>query len=227
MSKKLSFSPFDYQEIRELFSQLLNSLLDESGRGAVLISTAHVEDYLSKMIEELLPKNDRNYTNKLLKYPGHLSSFSSKIELAFAFRLISENLYNSLNALRKIRNDAAHSPDSFSLVDLREKMNNVYNLGPFIPNHVRNESLKIMMEIKLKGLVKLFEDYQLSNEEKAKEITKIKTDSEMRKKLEEQLPHWELVYGISFICGLLIWEKEKTIKVLDQNKTWSQISKCL
>lgn len=59
MTKK-SFSPFDYPEVQELFSHLFDKLLTESGRGAILISTAYVEDHLTKLIEDILPSSEKN-----------------------------------------------------------------------------------------------------------------------------------------------------------------------
>jgi hypothetical protein len=45
-----TFSPFDYPEIHELFSDLFKELFNESGRGAILISTTYVEQHLTKLI---------------------------------------------------------------------------------------------------------------------------------------------------------------------------------
>src|SRR5690606_26151882 len=98
---------FDYPEFNETFNKLFDKLLNESGRGALLIGTSYVEEHLEKFILRVLPNNQKNYTSRLLNYPGPLSSFSAKLELSFAFRLIPEDTYTALNNLRKFRNEAA------------------------------------------------------------------------------------------------------------------------
>lgn len=49
------FNPLQYPEIKELLNELYDKLLSESGRGAVLIGTAYVDDHLTKFIASLLP----------------------------------------------------------------------------------------------------------------------------------------------------------------------------
>lgn len=150
--------PFDHAEIKHLTGILLNNIFDESGRGAILIATSHVEDHLTKLIEVTLPKGiSNNHKNKLLKYPGPLSSFSAKIELAYVFRLINKNLYDSLNSLRKIRNDAAHNPSKFELHELNERLKSVYNLGDGVSNFIKKISTEMIIRKKnalLKNILK-------------------------------------------------------------------------
>lgn len=88
MSKKIPL--FEYPEFNDTFNELFDKLLNETGRGAVLIGTAYVEENLGKFILKILPKKDKKYVSRLFIYPGPLSSFSAKIELTYAFRLISE-----------------------------------------------------------------------------------------------------------------------------------------
>lgn len=85
----------DKPEIKELYFELLNSLLEESGRGALLVATAHVDDQLIKLIEAVLPPDSsKTFKKGLLYNHGPLSTLSSKIEVCYAFRLIDKRLYN-------------------------------------------------------------------------------------------------------------------------------------
>ncbi|MEP5944878.1 MAG: hypothetical protein ABJ356_09975, partial [Balneola sp.] len=97
--KKNNFSPFDYEEIRSLRIKLIKEAFNESNRGFLLVGTAYVEEQLTKLIDDFLPNQSKSYRKKLFEYPGQLSSLSSKIELAYCFRIIGEKLYNSLNIL--------------------------------------------------------------------------------------------------------------------------------
>ena len=217
------FSPFEYPEVKITYIELVDKLLKESGRGAVIIGTTFVEGHLTKFIEDILPQKGNKYRKRLLLYPGPLSSFSAKIELAFAFRLIDEKLYDSLNTLREMRNNAAHSSTSFELTELRDKLNKVFDFGPDMPAHVRSQAMKIMMERKLESVNNIFVKYKLTSAEKRDRINKFFEDKELMETLENQIPHWELIFGLSFICGVLSYQKEKTLQVLDENRTWSNL----
>ena len=187
--------PFDYPEIKKLFSHLLDSLLEESGRGAVLIGTTHVDDYLLKLISDSLPNQENGFKNRLLNYPGPLSSFSARIELAFAFRLIHRNLYDALNALRKVRNDAAHSSASFSLTEFQDRMTKVYQLGPGFPDFIRTEARRMLVTTKVEMVKKLFDENDIPEELREQHIKRFSSDESILKSLEEQAPQWEPMCG--------------------------------
>ncbi|HKR06438.1 MAG TPA: hypothetical protein VJY62_17525, partial [Bacteroidia bacterium] len=199
MSNK-EFLPFEYPEIKGLFGELFDKLLSESDRGAILIGQAYVEDFLTKFIEDVLPDKGKKYKTKLLEYPGPLSSFSAKIELAFAFRLINENLYGALTELRKIRNDAAHKSISFLLTDLKDRLNKVYNLGDGVTGFIREISIKWMMEMKFESLKSIFDKFEVPEEKRKERVLELLGDKKILHALEKQLPHWELILGLCLLC---------------------------
>lgn len=217
-------SPFEYPDIKEIFSHLFDTLLDESERGAIIIGTTKVEEQLEKYIRKILPNDSKTYTEKLLDYPGVLSSFSSKIELAYAFRLIGENLYTSLNALRKIRNEAAHSSNSFSISEIRGRFEEALDLGPSIAIFIRNQAMRMMMEVKIENIKRIFDEHNLTDEQKKEQWENLVEDKELMESVEKQIPLWELIYGLSLICGIIKHAEEATIKLLNDSKTWSNLS---
>lgn len=218
-------SPFEYPEVKEIFSHLFDTLLNESERGSIIIGTTKVEEQLEKYIRKILPNDSKTYTKKLLDYPGVLSSFSSKIELAYAFRLIDKNLYTSLNALRKIRNEAAHSSNSFSISEIRGRFEEVFNLGPSIAIFIRNQAMKMMMELKIENIKRIFDEHNLTDEQKREQWKSFVENKELMDSVEKQIPSWELIYGLSLICGIIKHEEEETIKLLNYSKTWSDLSR--
>lgn len=219
-----SFGFTDYPEIVDLYSSLLDKVLNESARGAVLIITADIEDYLSSLIEVAFPqKMTKKQKEKLLTYPGHLSSFSAKIELAYAFRIIDKTLYDSLNSLRKIRNDAAHSNINFDFQDLEDKMNNIYDLGPNIPSHFRNVAIQLMLKYKFDNIKEGFEKDNIDIERQREIIQHIISNKETIHKLEQQSKHWQLIIGTCFICTILLRYKQNLLKLTERYTTWSMI----
>lgn len=214
-----------HPEIREIFKHLFDTLLNESERGAIIIGTAKVEEQLSKFIEKILPNDSKKYKKKLLEYPGVLSSFSAKIELAYAFRLISENLYTSLNSLRKIRNEAAHSSNSFSIAEVRTRFEEIFDLGPSMPIFIRNQAMKFMVELKLENIERAFDEHNLTDEEKREQLKSLVENKKLMDSVEKQVPRWELIYGLSLICGIIKHEEEETIKLLGNSKTWNSLNR--
>ena len=99
----------------ELSVDFLILITNESPRGGILVGAAKVEDELKDLIEAILPRDSNKYLKKQFDYPGLLSSFSAKIETLYAFRFIDERMHKSLNAIRSVRNVAAHSKETFNI----------------------------------------------------------------------------------------------------------------
>lgn len=224
MKKKVNktYTPFDDPEIVSLFYALLQELLNESARGAILIGATHVDDALTAYIKAVLPVKTKKYQDKLLAYPGPLSSFSSKMELLYVFRYLNESTYNSLTALRKVRNNAAHSSGDFSIAEHSKQFEAIFQfLSPSV--FVRNEALRMMVDFKFKGLHNVFDEHQLSLEERQKIVQSILDNKEDLKKLEEEeLPHWQLVFGLTLLCGIIKHQQEDVVAELEQRGTWLQ-----
>lgn len=219
-----TISLFENPKTEEVFLELFDRLLEESERGAVLIGTSYVETQLGQLVECVFPKNSKIYKDKLLKYPGALSSFSAKIELSYAFRLITENIYNSLNALRKIRNDAAHSSENFSLRDIEDSFNEIFNFGEGFRTMIHNTSAKMMVSSKLETVKKKLIDNNNTEEKAIELILERLQDKEVLEGFENQLPRWKLVYGLTILCGLLQHYIDETILSVKGINTWSQVA---
>lgn len=215
---------FEHPKIKELFNVLLENLLEESGRGAILIATAHADDFLTELIKTTLPNElSKKERERLLNYPGHLSSFSAKIELAYAFRLISKTLRDSLNALRKVRNDAAHSSLPFDLFELQQKMESVYDLGNNSPIVIRNTATRMLVTMKIGKIKESFKNAGYSDEQTNKALENLSNDKERMDIINKQIPHWELIYGICLICGMIINSTEQISKVKTGISTWDDL----
>lgn len=217
-------SLFNLPEIDEIFVHFKDTLLDESERGAILIGTEKVDEQLSKLIERILPRKSRKYKEKLLKYPGVLSSFSAKIELAYAFRLISEELRISLNNLRKIRNEAAHSSNSFSIADYRKGFEEIFTVV-LTPLQLQNMALSLMFNPDFGDIHSAQRFENMTEEEKREEVNRMIEDTGFIGDVEKQIPRWELMFGLSMICVIIKREEDKILELLGKSKTWSELNK--
>ena len=86
-------------EIRELSTK--------SQAGTVLVSAAVVEDHLQKLLLTKMRTLSNNKAKRI--FNGPLRSFAAKIDVAYAFELIDDELYDDLTVIRDIRNEFAHS----------------------------------------------------------------------------------------------------------------------
>jgi hypothetical protein len=107
----------NHPEVRAIFDSV-EDLLAESDRGAILLCAEYVSDQLRDLFDNVAPavfaKKDRN---RLLEFPGVLSSFSARHTVAGMCGLISPHLHEAIHHLRKLRNMAAHQRVKFALWD--------------------------------------------------------------------------------------------------------------
>ena len=91
-------------------------MLEERGRGAVLVGVARVDAALEHLLQAVLaPATAKNDGLFLPDRP--LGSIGAKVALASRLGLIDHGVERALNALRKLRNAFAHSAESASLAD--------------------------------------------------------------------------------------------------------------
>lgn len=101
----------DYQRggsFRENYDEVIDVLLDESDRGALILVGGILEDVLAERIIATLP-NGRRHRENLLRQGGVLSSFQSKMIFGQALGVLDEATTNSLDIIRMLRNACAHS----------------------------------------------------------------------------------------------------------------------
>ncbi len=89
-------------------------MIAEKGRGAILVGAARVDTALEFLLKSVMtpgaPKNDN-----LFKSERPLGTFSAKIALAARLSLIEKPVENAIQAIRKLRNEFAHSFDDISI----------------------------------------------------------------------------------------------------------------
>lgn len=91
------------------------SMLQEKGRGAVLVGVARVDTALESLLKAAMAPPS---TRETLLHPDRpLGSFGARIALAQRLGLIDPSAERALNALRRVRNAFAHSTSEVSLHD--------------------------------------------------------------------------------------------------------------
>lgn len=95
------------------------ALEKESDRGLVLIIASELDELLKNLHLKRISSNtsgNRKLAKALVSSPfAPVSSFAGRIQVAYAYGLIDKDIFDSLEALRALRNYAAHSSGTFSL----------------------------------------------------------------------------------------------------------------
>ncbi len=88
-------------------------LIDESDRGAVIVGAAILESDLENLLRPIFNSNrvPKKHLVRMFDVNGPLSSFSAKVLICRGFGLISEEIFSDLEAIRKLRNQFAHTAD--------------------------------------------------------------------------------------------------------------------
>lgn len=94
--------------------QLQQELSASNDRSLMIVACAILEDTLRDLVKIHLIESPTK-EDVLFGRNGSVSNFSSVIDFAYRIQIIDKNIWTVLHALRKIRNDCAHSTDEIIL----------------------------------------------------------------------------------------------------------------
>ena len=77
--------------------------------GVVIAATAILANQLERSLKRAMRPMSKGMYERLFGAFRPLSTFSSKIAMAYALSIINKDVYNELEKIRKIRNEFAHS----------------------------------------------------------------------------------------------------------------------
>ncbi len=101
----------------ERIAAYFHTLLKESDRGCVLLSTSRMDEFLADLHATYIRSTAQvspRFLRELFGSHGPLSTFSAKVDLAFAYGLISRADQEDLHRIRAFRNAAARTTAGFS-----------------------------------------------------------------------------------------------------------------
>ena len=97
--------------------EYLKRLFNESDRGFVILTASRLEDVIEKLHRTHIGCSagaTEKFMNSLFTVHAPISTFSAKMKLGFAYGLISQDEFRDLEALRDLRNKAAHNIEEFA-----------------------------------------------------------------------------------------------------------------
>lgn len=106
----------DQLQIAQAARTISLQMLDERGRGAVLVGVARVDVALERLLQAvLLPAPGP--TDSFFQPDRPLGSFGARITLAARMGLVDQPVEQALQTLRRVRNGFAHSTTTATLAD--------------------------------------------------------------------------------------------------------------
>ena len=118
---KLGLSP---QDVKPFFAELTTG----SDRAAALVATSYLDAEMADTLEAVLHFETKEEVNNLLRNPNApLSTFSARIKMLKALRIVDSDVFGVLETLRAIRNEFAHSfvPMAFETPEVTELCSNL------------------------------------------------------------------------------------------------------
>jgi len=93
------------------FTALCKLIVSEQERFVPVIACAYGDDLLKAMYQREIPLSVPGGRGEMLSGLGPLSALAQRIQVAYAFSWLSEDILEELNHLRKLRNDISHRWD--------------------------------------------------------------------------------------------------------------------
>ena len=103
----------------EQLSRIHELIVTEDPRFLAVIVSAFLDEHLDQMYRREIAKNIPGGRATLFSGFGPLSRYAQRIQVAFAFGWLSEDLLAEADKLRKLRNEVSHNWD---IGDLRQKL---------------------------------------------------------------------------------------------------------
>lgn len=116
-AQKIDETGFDSEPL----DAVLKLIASEDPRFLPVIACAYVDDLLEKMFRAYLPDEVPGGTKSLFGPYGPMSSLFNRLQLAFAFDILSADLVKDLDRLRKGRNELSHTWNISTLQDFYVK----------------------------------------------------------------------------------------------------------
>jgi hypothetical protein len=135
----------DHERNVELAKLLLEQ--QESDRGVAIFAATLLEDDLESLLRSCClndPVSVRKVVDPLFNVYAPFSTFSAKIQVAYALGLIPKNLYKTLTLIRKMRNDFAHDRKVVSFQSAKYKPQLYAILESSQPEYSAGEAAKRM-----------------------------------------------------------------------------------
>ncbi|TDT75445.1 hypothetical protein BDE40_2176 [Litoreibacter halocynthiae] len=186
----------DWMKHLDRLPKILDAILDESERGAVLLSCHIIDDFLMEMIKT---HKAEGVSQKVLAdttgYGGAFGSLSMKSKALFVLGILTEQSFSAIEKLRGIRNKAAHSSQVFRISDHQERFD--LAIKSFGDGGVNNVALNMAMHNFLEKMLAMGPDLESKMgrnpfPDQQSCVDYLAGNDDLTSKLQEQMPKWQV-----------------------------------
>src|SRR5690554_5636874 len=100
-----------------IYEDMIANANRESDRGCSLILSANLDNRLRDLLESYFVAQSSEKLNSIFQGNGCLSTFSSRITIAFSVGLLGDDERHDLDIIRAIRNDFAHNESCINFLN--------------------------------------------------------------------------------------------------------------
>ena len=80
------------------------------------------------------------------------------------------------------------------------------------------------MKLKFDNLNDLFDKYEMNQEDRKEQVSRMLDNPETMSNLEKQVPYYELIAGLCFVCGTMYYQKEMLDKLTRLSPIWASLA---
>lgn len=139
--------------------QLTQEFRKESDRAVALLSAAYLDELLRDLISTVMLLDSEKAKKDIFEGPAApLSTFSSRIQIAYCLRLITKEQKQDLDHIRQIRNDFAHKllGLSFETDKIMERCNRLEGAKvDGTPSSNRDKFIKASVRLMVEIIIKI------------------------------------------------------------------------
>ena len=187
----------DWLTQSDRFEPILTVIVNESDRGSVLIACHIIDDCLLDLVSKnCAARVTKKLFSDLTTGTGPLSSLSGKIGVLYLLGAITEQSYEAINQLRKVRNKAAHTATQFNIFDYKDNFRNSqerFGEQHALANLARRIHFRNLIH-RIYNLGPVLEEKHGQNPFPDLEhcLSYVEKNSEIQNIVEAQWPRWEL-----------------------------------
>jgi hypothetical protein len=201
-----------HSEVVAVFDSLGDFFI-ESDRGAVVLAAEHVSNHLERLFRAVSPAGfGKKRQDRLLEYPGALSSFSARAGVALLCGFIDMRLAGAIGHLRALRNNVAHSPHAFRLRDHWAVVSKAFDLADGMPQWINRTTLDLMVRQAVANVLELQQgkaDEEVGFKDADEVLDHFRAHPEVLAPLDARLPRVELGLATVLMCALIVQYRER------------------
>jgi hypothetical protein len=118
----------EYASTAERLVETLHTLAKQNDTPYVIVAGSALEDLLEQVLLENMRELTKEAYSRLFDVSGRgiLSAFGAKIDIAYAFKIIGDDLIGDFRAINKIRNAFAHARGPLQFGSSNQKLKDAF-----------------------------------------------------------------------------------------------------